>query len=314
MRSRKFLSIFITVLLSPGVNASEDEALAEGVMAARGQGAVTAQEFDARVSQIPEKDQKTILRDPSKVRTMLANLLLTAQLAAEAKENQFEQGNDQLQLRMEMAAETELANAWLDHITYTQPDADYTALAREYYLLNQEKFKSPPSIDVTHLLIATKEHTTEEAELLAQSYLDKTLSDPTVFDELVVSYSEDPSAGSNRGKFTEVKKGVMVKPFEEAAFNLKNIGDFSGLVHTQFGFHIIRLDGIHPSRVMSFEEVRLQLETKVASEHRGRVRADYLSEFTSLPTHISEEELKAMVFRHFEKDEIQTQSDPVSNE
>jgi peptidyl-prolyl cis-trans isomerase C len=314
MRSHEFLLISILVLLSPGVDAGEDQALPAGVMAARGQGIVTPQEFDAKISKIPAKDRNTILRDAAKVRTIVANLLLTSQLAADARKNEFDQGDDQLKLRMQMAAETELANAWLDHKTYSAPDADYTALAQEYYLLNQERFQSDPSVDVTHLLISNNERTVEEAKLLAQSYLDKTLSEPSDFDELVVLYSEDPGVASNGGHYPQVKRGVMVKPFEQAAFNLKNVGDFSGLVETQFGFHIIRLDKTHPSYVRSFDEVRPQLEIKIVEDHFERIREDYLRGLTSMPTSLSEEEVKAMLLRYFDEDELQLQSKSSKNE
>lgn len=310
MRNFKFPKILVLVLLGFAVNASEEPTLSEGVMATRGQGVVTAEEFDAKVSGIPVEDRNTVLRDATKVRTILANLLLTSQLTADARMNGFEQGDDQLKLRMAMAAERELANAWLDHKTNSEPDADYTALAHEIYLLNKDKFVTEPSIDVTHLLISTEERTAEEAELLAQTYLDKTLSEPSGFDELVVSYSEDPSVASNAGHFTEVKKGVMVKPFEEAAFNLDNIGDFSGLVKTQFGFHIIRLDRMHSAHVRPFEEVRNQLERKMAKDHRVRIREDYLRGFTSMATNISDEEIRAMINRYFgevQQQEISTE-------
>lgn len=314
MHNFKFLFIFVLLMLSHDAQAGDDQTLPAGVMATRGQGTVTPQEFDARVSKIPQKDRNSVLRDAKKVRTILANLLLTSQLAADARKNEFGKGDDQLKLRMEMAAETEFANAWLDYKTYSAPDADYTAMAQEYYMLNQENFKSSPSVDVTHLLISTKERTVDEARLLAQSYLDKTLSEPSDFDELVALHSEDPSVGSNGGHFGEVKKGVMVKPFEDAAFNLKNVGDFSGLVETQYGFHIIRLDMIQPSHKMSFEEVRQQLEMKITADHRERVREDYLRGMTTMAADISDEEVKAMVHRHFDEDEIQLQSSSSNNE
>jgi parvulin-like peptidyl-prolyl isomerase len=255
-----------------------------------------------------------VLRDASKVRTILANLLLTSQLAADAKENNFGEGDELLRIRMELAAQTEFANAWLDSKINSAPDADYAALAQEFYLLNKEKFKSDPGVDVTHLLISTQERTVEEAKLLAQTYLDETLSNPSGFDELVKSKSEDPSVGSNDGHFTEVKKGVMVKPFEQAAFTLENIGDFSGLVQTQFGFHIIRLDGKHPAEALSFEEVRPQLEKKMVKDHRERNRDVYLRELTSLPTSISDEEVKAMLLRHFDERELNLQSESTNSD
>lgn len=314
MQSLRYTLVLVLLLLIQGVEASEAQDSPGAVMATRGQGSVTAEEFDARISKIPEKDRARFLRDPSRVNTILGNLLLNSQVVADARANKFGEGDEQLQLRLKMAAEQELANAWLEHITYSQPVADYTALAREYYLANQDKFGTGPAIDVTHLLISTQIHTVEEAESLAQGYLEQTLSDPSLFDELVVTYSEDSSVASNDGHFTAVKKGVMVKPFEEAAFNLKNVGDFTGLVRTQFGFHIIRLDGKHPSKLRPFEDVRVQMESRMASEHRDRIRETYLRELTSLETNISEEEIKAMVKRHFPADVLQLESDSSNNE
>ena len=59
-----------------------------------------------------------------------------------------------------------------------------------------------------------------EAKALAETILAKLNDDPSAFDDLVSEYSEDPSAPYNRGKFPNVRKGTMVKPFETAAFAL----------------------------------------------------------------------------------------------
>ena len=62
------------------------------------------------------------------------------------------------------------------------------------------------------------------------------------FIELVSLHSEDFASVKNSGDLGWFEKGAMVKEFDDAAFSLQ-IGEISEIVRTQFGFHIIKLDG-----------------------------------------------------------------------
>ena len=83
-------------------------------------------------------------------------------------------------------------------------------------------------VQAKHILVSTL----EQAQELATQ-----LSSGANFDELAKNYSLCPSGqqGGNLGAFG---RGMMVKPFEDAAFGLE-IGNLSDPVATQFGYHLV---------------------------------------------------------------------------
>lgn len=78
-----------------------------------------------------------------------------------------------------------------------------------------------------------------DAEARANEVLQK-VKDGGDFAELAREYSVDPSSAENGGDLGEFGRGIMVSEFEEAAFALK-AGEVSGLVRSQFGWHIIKV-------------------------------------------------------------------------
>ncbi len=84
-------------------------------------------------------------------------------------------------------------------------------------------------VTASHILV---DHEYEITDLL------KKIEEGKSFEELAKDYSNCPS-GKDGGNLGSFGKGMMVKPFEDAAFALK-VGEISGPIKTQFGFHLIK--------------------------------------------------------------------------
>ena len=102
----------------------------------------------------------------------------------------------------------------------------------------------------------------KEAKKKAEEVLKKAKSGEE-FSELAKEYSDDSSAskGGDLGYFT---KGQMVQPFEEAAFSLKS-GEISGLVESEYGYHIIKVyDKI--DKQLTFDEVKDEIKKTLTED------------------------------------------------
>lgn len=293
--STLFAAALAAAMAGQSVAQGSDEN--QDVFAKRGEGVVTHDMFDTRVSRIPGEHRLNVIRDKGRVEDLIDSMLLNAQLAAAARDAGLDK-DPQIQSRMRLAAEEELASAWRNQYASTKPEADYDAMAREYYQVNPDRFKSQKSIDVSHILIGTETRPDDEARGIADDLKRQLEQSPGQFDDLVRQYSDDPSAKSNLGRFKSVKRGQMVKGFENTAFNLEP-GQISMPVKTQYGFHIIRLDAVNQPRERSFQEVRETLVARMRMQHHERILSDYLSELSVMETELRQEDLEEMVERQF---------------
>jgi peptidyl-prolyl cis-trans isomerase SurA len=85
---------------------------------------------------------------------------------------------------------------------------------------------------------------TEDAKFIAKEKAEKLLDSIKLgmdFSELAKKYSDDSLSALQGGSLGKSKKGSFVKEFEDAAFLLKP-GEVSGIVETEFGYHIIKLN------------------------------------------------------------------------
>jgi parvulin-like peptidyl-prolyl isomerase len=94
------------------------------------------------------------------------------------------------------------------------------------------------------------------------------------FAELAKQYSEDTYSKDSGGLIENFTHGQMVKPFEDAAFSVP-VGEISGVVETDFGYHILQVVD-RKKETRTFEEVRPELEARLAPEKQNTAVQDYV--------------------------------------
>jgi peptidyl-prolyl cis-trans isomerase C len=135
---------------------------------------------------------------------------------------------------------------------------DAEALA--FYEENKEDFNTPEQVQASHILIKVSPSATPEEKAAAKEKAEKLLKEVKEggdFATLAKENSDCPSKakGGDLGLFG---KGQMVKEFEEAAFGLQP-GQVSGVVETQFGYHIIKVTDRKEAGMTAFEKVKADI-------------------------------------------------------
>jgi peptidyl-prolyl cis-trans isomerase D len=156
---------------------------------------------------------------------------------------------------------------------------------KAYYDSNITKYGEPEQRRASHILISIKSGAgdTEKARARerAAQLLAQLRKSPEGFAELAKKNSEDPGSAAQGGDLGFFARGMMVRPFEDAAFRLK-LNQISDLVESDFGFHIIKLTGIRAGKMRSLEQARSEIELELKKQRAGRRFAEAADAFSNL--------------------------------
>lgn len=132
--------------------------------------------------------------------------------------------------------------------------------AELYYQAHPEEFTEPEARDISHIQLTSKKEAEEVLKLLKKG---------ENFEKLAKDRSTDFRTRDKGGKLGMVKKDGYIpgigasEAFLNAAFKL-NKGEFSDIVETDKGFHIIKVNSITPPRTLSFIEAKESAKAKLA--------------------------------------------------
>jgi len=153
---------------------------------------------------------------------------------------------------------------------------------RQYYNQRADQYKVPERVHVRHILVKTPpagadgkvdQKSLDEAKTKAEGLL-KQIQNGGNFEELAKKNSDDPGSAAKGGELPTFQHGAMVPEFEQAAFALQNKGQLSGLVKSQYGYHIIQLIDKQPAHTKSFDEVKADIAPILKQQKESKAADD----------------------------------------
>ncbi|MBA3052612.1 peptidylprolyl isomerase [bacterium] len=140
----------------------------------------------------------------------------------------------------------------------------------EYYENNRDFYMHPPRVRVSHILVPSKD---VAVNVLAQ------IKDGQSFSKLASEHSIDRNTAEQGGDINYFEKGDMVPEFEEAAFEMQNIGDLSKPVKTPFGWHILKLTGRSTAGSKNKDEARDEIVQFLSKQKLDELLKFYKKKF-----------------------------------
>lgn len=131
---------------------------------------------------------------------------------------------------------------------------------KAFYDENPDQFVGQESVSASHILVDSEEKANEILAAIQNGEIS--------FEDAAKTHSSCPS-GQNGGSLGEFGHGQMVKEFDEACFSME-VGELRGPVETQFGYHLIRLDGKKAAEPMTLAQMHDAIQEHLVGEKRRK--------------------------------------------
>ncbi|MBW4083406.1 peptidylprolyl isomerase [Paenibacillus sp. S150] len=168
-------------------------------------------------------------------------------------------------LKKQMPLQVEIRKLVEPKVTVTEDDIS------QYYEDNKASFNQEEEVRASHILVETQ----EEADAIV-----KQLADGADFATLAQEKSTDTGSKDNGGDLDFFKKGDMVAEFSDAAFKLK-VGETSGAVKTDYGYHIIKVTDRKEAHEYTLDEKKEEITKTLKAQKVSEMSSTWLQELTA---------------------------------
>lgn len=293
-----------TSAAAPGNTASGNNAAApsaDTVLISNGLVSLTQGDYDLELTRLPPDTRAGFGADPARVNALLNRMLIGKTLVAQARAAGIDK-RAETQQRIAMETERLLATIYMESL-----DAEFAkefqarpgieAAARERWIADADKYRTPETASVTHILFELSKHGKDEALKLAQDARAKVQAGADM-NALAKEISEDPSAKRNAGRIDNIVREQADPGFARAAFALKNPGDLSEPALSRAGYHVIRLDARRPAKLQPFPDVKDAIIAEMRNQYVEQRRNERLASIRNDPKIVvNESAVEALVLR-----------------
>lgn len=191
----------------------------------------------------------------------------------------YDKNSKQFEIPEQVKAEYVVLNSDALANQITVSDADI----KSYYDQNAKRYTEEEQRRASHILISVKKDASDAdkaaAKAKAEALLARLRKNPGDFAKLAKENSQDPGSAERGGDIDFFGRGMMVKPFEDAAYSLKQ-GEISNVVQSDFGYHIIQLTDVKPAKVRGLDEVKGEIAAEIKKQQAAKKYAELVEVFT----------------------------------
>ena len=192
---------------------------------------------------------------------------------------------------------------------YTTPVGEVTEVFRSpygFHIALVEEEREHEEVQASHIM-KTVPRGDSLAAIRAKAQIDSiyqlVMQPDAKFDALARELSDDKGSAMRGGSLGWFGHGAMVKPFEDAVFGLKNVGDVTEPFESRFGWHIAKLDGKRGT--LPFEDVKDDIKKRVQRDERSKeVQESFISKTRAeynLPARMTDAEVMTYADEHLEQ-------------
>lgn len=217
---------------------------------------VTEAEVSEMVARLMQSGQN--LDNPQGRAMVLEQLIANKLFLLEAQKNMYEY-NAEFKAQLQKVKEDMLTSYAMSKAFESVKPATEDEM-KAFYEENKANFATGETVNASHILVDSEEK--------AKALLETINAGEISFEDAARKESSCPSSenGGNLGEFT---KGQMVPEFDEAVFKMA-VGEITGPVQTQFGFHLIKLNAKNEGKTYEFEEIKAQLADMVMKDKQQK--------------------------------------------